>query len=202
MSEERQRQKMTEWASLFLAPGETIRVVTPGTFCDSAAGSPCAGCCDRDNRRRRGSPAHRLSDHPCPMREEEAMNNPAGGTVGPGQVITLARRSAWPREYDMRSGERALGGSDDEQGPVLVTHRPAIGSRRLLPADGAALDDVDERAASPAVNGREGLPATCPGGDDSPTAGGRFDEPDPPALGLGETAASRPPPQPAQGAFP
>ena len=37
------------------------------------------------------------------------MNNPAGGTVGPGQVITLARRSAWPREYDMRSGERALG---------------------------------------------------------------------------------------------
>ena len=38
MSEERQRQRMTEWASLFLAPGETIRVVTPGTFCDSAAG--------------------------------------------------------------------------------------------------------------------------------------------------------------------
>ena len=37
------------------------------------------------------------------------MNNPAGGTAGPGQVITLARRSAWPREYDMRSGERALG---------------------------------------------------------------------------------------------
>ena len=42
MSEERQRQRMTEWASLFLEPGETIRVVTPGTFCDSAAGSPCA----------------------------------------------------------------------------------------------------------------------------------------------------------------
>jgi len=109
MSEERQRQRMTEWASLFLAPGETIRVVTPGTFCDSAAGSPCAGCCDRDNRRRRGSPAHRLSDHPCPMREEEAMNNPAGGTAGPGQVITLARRSAWRRDYEMRAGERALG---------------------------------------------------------------------------------------------
>ena len=109
MREERQLQKMTEWASLFLEPGETIRVVTPGTFCDSAAGSPCAGCCDRDNRRRPGSPAHRPIDHPCPMREEEATNNPAGGTVGPGQVITLARRSAWPREYDMRSGERALG---------------------------------------------------------------------------------------------
>jgi hypothetical protein len=43
------------------------------------------------------------------MREEEAMNNPAGGTVGPGQVISLARRSAWRRDYDMRSGERALG---------------------------------------------------------------------------------------------
>jgi len=109
MSEERQLQKMTEWASLFLAPGETIRVATPGTFCDSAAGSPCAGCCDRDGRRRRGSPAHRLSDHPCPMREEEAMNNPAGGTAGPGQVITLARRSAWRRDYEMRAGERALG---------------------------------------------------------------------------------------------
>ena len=104
MSEERQLAKMTEWASLFLEPGETIRVVTPGTFCDSAAGSPCAGCCDRDNRRRPGSPAHRPIDHPCPMREEEAMNNPAGGTVGPGQVITLARRSAWRREYEMRSG--------------------------------------------------------------------------------------------------
>ena len=109
MSEERQLQKMTEWASLFLAPGETIRVATPGTFCDSAAGSPCAGCCDRDGRRRRGSPAHRPSDHPCPMREEEVMNNPAGGTAGPGQVITLARRSAWRRDYEMRAGERALG---------------------------------------------------------------------------------------------
>jgi hypothetical protein len=43
------------------------------------------------------------------MREEEAMNNPAGGTVGPGQVISLARRSAWRRDYDMRAGERALG---------------------------------------------------------------------------------------------
>ena len=37
------------------------------------------------------------------------MNNPAGGMVGPGQVISLARRSAWRREYDMRAGERALG---------------------------------------------------------------------------------------------
>ena len=37
------------------------------------------------------------------------MNNPAGGTVGPGQVISLARRSAWRRDYDMRSGEGALG---------------------------------------------------------------------------------------------
>ena len=37
------------------------------------------------------------------------MNNPAGRTVGPGQVITLARRSAWRREYEMRSGRGALG---------------------------------------------------------------------------------------------
>ena len=31
------------------------------------------------------------------------MNNPIGGTAGPGQVISLARRSAWRREYDMRA---------------------------------------------------------------------------------------------------
>jgi len=37
------------------------------------------------------------------------MNNPIGGTVGPGQVISLTRRSAWRREYEMRAGERALG---------------------------------------------------------------------------------------------
>ena len=37
------------------------------------------------------------------------MNNPAGGTVGPGQVISLTRRAAWRRDYVMRSGERALG---------------------------------------------------------------------------------------------
>ena len=37
------------------------------------------------------------------------MNNPVGGTAGPGQVITLARRSAWRREYEMRSGRGALG---------------------------------------------------------------------------------------------
>jgi len=37
------------------------------------------------------------------------MNNPTGGAVGPGQVISLTRRSAWRREYDMRAGERALG---------------------------------------------------------------------------------------------
>ena len=37
------------------------------------------------------------------------MNNPADGTVGPGQVISLTRRSAWRGEYEMRSGESALG---------------------------------------------------------------------------------------------
>jgi len=37
------------------------------------------------------------------------MNNPAGGAVGPGQVISLTRRSAWRRDYDMRAGQDALG---------------------------------------------------------------------------------------------
>jgi hypothetical protein len=37
------------------------------------------------------------------------MNNPIGGTVEPGQVISLTRRSARRREYEMRAGERALG---------------------------------------------------------------------------------------------
>jgi hypothetical protein len=31
------------------------------------------------------------------------------GTVEGGQVISLTRRSAWRREYEMRAGERALG---------------------------------------------------------------------------------------------
>ena len=31
------------------------------------------------------------------------MNNPIGRTAGPGQVISLTRRSAWRREYDMRA---------------------------------------------------------------------------------------------------
>ena len=37
------------------------------------------------------------------------MNNPTGGTAEPGQVISLTRRSARRREYEMRAGERALG---------------------------------------------------------------------------------------------
>jgi len=37
------------------------------------------------------------------------MTNPIGGTAGPGQVISLTRRSAWRREYDVRAGDRALG---------------------------------------------------------------------------------------------
>jgi len=37
------------------------------------------------------------------------MNNPAGRAVGPGQVISLTRRSAWRRDYDMRAGQDALG---------------------------------------------------------------------------------------------
>ena len=37
------------------------------------------------------------------------MFNPIGGTAGPGQVVSLARRSAWRRDYDMRAGEGAQG---------------------------------------------------------------------------------------------
>jgi len=37
------------------------------------------------------------------------MNNPVRGTIEPGQVISLTRRSAWRREYEMRTGEGALG---------------------------------------------------------------------------------------------
>src|SRR5262245_13160581 len=35
-----------------------------------------------------------------------------------------------------RGLQQAVEGGDDEQGPVLVAHRPAIRSRRLLPAQG------------------------------------------------------------------
>src|SRR5215472_16041954 len=44
-----------------------------------------------------------------PTHEEETMNNPVGGTAGPGQVISLTQRSAWRREYEMRAGGGALG---------------------------------------------------------------------------------------------
>ena len=40
---------------------------------------------------------------------EEAMSDSIGGTVERGQVISLTRRSAWRREYEMRAGERDLG---------------------------------------------------------------------------------------------
>src|SRR5215469_7473109 len=44
-----------------------------------------------------------------PTHEEETMNNPVGGTAGPGQVISLTQRSAWRREYEMWAGGGALG---------------------------------------------------------------------------------------------
>ena len=37
------------------------------------------------------------------------MNNPTGGTIEPGQVISLTQRSARRREYEMRAGEHTLG---------------------------------------------------------------------------------------------
>jgi len=66
------------------------------------------------------------------MREEEAMNNPAGGTVGPGQVISLTRRSAWRREYEMRAGDRALG---------WLRWRP--GRRSFAQAEGRGIGLID-----------------------------------------------------------
>ena len=36
------------------------------------------------------------------------MNNPIGGTAGPGQVITLARRSAWIGLIDLAIGRRRV----------------------------------------------------------------------------------------------
>ena len=60
------------------------------------------------------------------------MNNPAGGMVGPGQVISLARRSAWRRDYDMRSGEGALG---------WLRWRP--GRRSFAQAEGRGIGLID-----------------------------------------------------------
>jgi hypothetical protein len=37
------------------------------------------------------------------------MSDSIGGTVERGEVISLTRRSAWRREYEMRARERALG---------------------------------------------------------------------------------------------
>lgn len=60
------------------------------------------------------------------------MNDPAGGTVGPGQVISLTRRSAWRREYEMRAGERALG---------WLRWQP--GRRRFAQAEGRGVGLID-----------------------------------------------------------
>ena len=60
------------------------------------------------------------------------MNNPIGGTVGPGQVISLTRRSAWRREYDMRAGERAQG---------WLRWQP--GRRSFAQAEGRGLGPID-----------------------------------------------------------
>ena len=72
------------------------------------------------------------------------MNNPVGGTVGPGQVISLTRRSAWRREYEMRAGERALG---------WVRWQP--GRRCFAQAEGRGLGLID-LATRPASHRRQG----------------------------------------------
>jgi hypothetical protein len=60
------------------------------------------------------------------------MNNPVGGTVEPGQVISLTRRSAWRREYELRSGEDALG---------WLRWRP--GRRSFAQAEGRGIGLID-----------------------------------------------------------
>jgi hypothetical protein len=57
------------------------------------------------------------------------MNSPAGETAEPGQVISLTRRSAWRREYNMRAGERALGWLRWQPGRRSAAHAegPGIG---------------------------------------------------------------------------
>jgi hypothetical protein len=60
------------------------------------------------------------------------MINPIGGTVDPGQVVSLTRRSAWRRDYDMRSGERALG---------WLRWQP--GRRTFAQADGRGIGLID-----------------------------------------------------------
>ena len=64
------------------------------------------------------------------------MNNPAGGIVGPGQVISLTRRSAWRREYEMRAGDRALG---------WLRWRPGRRSAAQAEGPGMGLIDVATR---------------------------------------------------------
>ena len=97
------------------------------------------------------------------------MNNPTGGAVGPGQVISLTRRSAWRREYDMRAGERALG---------WLRWRP--GRRCFAQAEGRGIGLIDlatrrrrvvaarARAAAPLATADRGR-----GGSVIHTAGGR-----------------------------
>ena len=97
------------------------------------------------------------------------MNNPAGGTVGPGQVISLARRSAWRRDYDMRSGEGALG---------WLRWQP--GRRSFAQAEGRGIGRIDvvtrRRRVAVARAGAAEILATVDRGRGSPvirTAEGR-----------------------------
>src|SRR5215831_16261891 len=69
------------------------------------------------------------------------MNNPIGGTVGPGQVISMTRRSAWRREYDMRAGERALGWLRWRPGrrSAAQAEGPGLGQSNWPPGAGESL---------------------------------------------------------------
>ena len=75
------------------------------------------------------------------------MNNPIGRTAGPGQVISLTRRSAWRREYEMRAGDRALG---------WLRWRPGRRSAAQAEGPGMGLIDVAARRRRVVVAGAGG----------------------------------------------
>ena len=60
--------------------------------CDRRPGHRARDAATVTTAGRPGSPAHPQRSGAKTTYEDKAMNNPADGTVGPGQVISLARR--------------------------------------------------------------------------------------------------------------
>lgn len=94
--------------------------------------------------------------------------NPIGGPVGPGQVISLTRRSAWRREYEMRAGERALGwlgwwtgrrSAAQAEGPGIGLIELATRRRRVVVARAGGaeiLATADRERGGPVIHTIEG----------------------------------------------